>query len=116
MAETKELRLSLYYFVCQYWLFLAAVGIVLRLVCNRYWTPLRNIPGPFLASCTRFPRFFSVLTGRPYEWELKQHKKYGRLVRTGPDLVSVGDPAEINNIYGSACLFPKVYNRSLIYY
>lgn len=32
---------------------LLALGIVLRLVYNRYGSPLRKYPGPFLASCTR---------------------------------------------------------------
>lgn len=71
-------------------------------------TQLRNVPGPFFASCTRLPRFIAVLKGRPHEWELDLHRKYGRIVRTGPDLVSVSDPAEINNIYSASDKFKKV--------
>ena len=75
---------------------------------NRYFTSLRKLPGPFLASCTRLPRFLAVLGGRPHEWELALHRKYGKIVRTGPDLVSVGDPAAINLIYNASDKFKKV--------
>jgi hypothetical protein len=39
---------------------------------------------------------------------LKLHSKYGRIVRTGPDQVSVGDPAAINIIYNANDKFKKV--------
>ncbi|KAK1764005.1 cytochrome P450 [Phialemonium atrogriseum] len=102
-----EVLLSIVDLVHQHWLFLI-VGLVSSwLLANRYLTSLRKIPGPFLASCTRLPRFFAVLRGRPHEWELRLHRKYGRIVRTGPDLVSVGDPAAINLIYGASDKFKK---------
>ncbi|EXJ72498.1 uncharacterized protein A1O5_05003 [Cladophialophora psammophila CBS 110553] len=77
------------------------------LLSNRYLTPLRKVPGPFWASCSRIPRFFAVLVGRPHEWELGLHQKYGPLVRVGPDLLSVGDCAEMDQIYGTSTKFRK---------
>lgn len=93
--------------VHHYWLILG-FGIASWLLSNRYLTPLRKLPGPFFASCTRIPRFLAVLRGRPHEWELKLHEKYGNIVRTGPDLVSVGDPAAISLIYAASDKFKKV--------
>ncbi|KAF7524468.1 hypothetical protein PCG10_005728 [Penicillium crustosum] len=91
----------------QYWLIVFAGILISWALSKRYLTPLRHIPGPFFASWTRLPRFFAVLVGRPHEWELNLHRKYGHVVRTGPDLVSVGDPAAINVIYNASDKFKK---------
>ena len=95
----------------QYWLIVFAGILISWALSKRYLTPLRHIPGPFFASWTRLPRFFAVLVGRPHEWELNLHRKYGHVVRTGPDLVSVGDPAAINVIYNASDKFKKVRNQ-----
>ncbi|CAK7213413.1 hypothetical protein SEUCBS140593_001841 [Sporothrix eucalyptigena] len=94
-------------FVSQHWPILVSVAILSSILGRRYLTPLRKIPGPFFASWTRFPRIFAVTIGKPHEWELKLHRKYGRIVRTGPDQVSVGDPAMINVIYNANDKFKK---------
>jgi len=90
-----------------YW-FVLAVGGISWILSTKYLTPLRKLPGPLFASFSKFPRFFSVLRGRPHEWELEAHRKYGRIVRTGPEQVSVGDPAAINLIYNASDKFVKV--------
>ena len=69
---------------------------------------LRHIPGPFLASLSNIPRFGWVLTGNAHEVNTGLHKKYGKLVRFGPNMVSVSDPAEIPHIYGFNGKFIKV--------
>lgn len=98
----------LFNFAKQYWP-IAVFGILISwILSKRYLTPLRNIPGPFFASWSRLPRFFAVLGGQPHAWELNLHRKYGKVVRTGPDLVSVGDPAAINIIYNASDKFKKV--------
>jgi len=100
-------------FVSQHWPALTAVAIFAYIFSQRYLTPLRKIPGPFFASWTRLPRIFAVTIGKPHEWELKLHRKYGRIVRTGPDLVSVGDPAAINIIYNANDKFKKVSTQDV---
>lgn len=109
------LVLSLTDFMHQYWPILAFGITTLWVLSNRYLTPLRSVPGPFFASFTRIPRFLAVLGGRPHEWELRLHRKYGQLVRTGPDIVSVGDPAAINLIYGASDKFKKVRRNQMAY-
>ena len=61
---------------------------------------LSHVPGPFLASFTNLVRLRWVLTRRAQHIHIDLHKKYGPLVRIGPNVVSVGDPAEIQQIYG----------------
>ena len=74
----------------------------------RSYSKLRRIPGPFLAAWSNIPRFYWVWTRRAHEIHIALHEKYGKLVRVGPNMVSVGDPAEIHNIYGITGKFQKV--------
>ncbi|KAJ8058504.1 hypothetical protein OCU04_012690 [Sclerotinia nivalis] len=73
----------------------------------RVYTRLQHIPGPFLAAFSNIPRMYWVWTKRAHEKHIALHKKYGSLVRIGPDVVSVGDPAEISHIYGFDDTFSK---------
>ena len=73
---------------------------------------LRHIPGPFLAALSNIPRLYWVLTGRAQEYHIGLHKRYGHLVRMGPNMVSVGDPGEIAKIYGITGKFKKVCRTS----
>ncbi|KAJ5373922.1 Cytochrome P450 oxidoreductase [Penicillium concentricum] len=107
MLASKETLSLLVGFAKQYWPIVIFGVLISWALSQKYLTPLRHIPGPFFASWTRLPRFFAVLRGRPHEWELDLHRKYGKVVRTGPDLVSVGDPAEINVIYNASDKFKK---------
>src|SRR4030088_528640 len=66
----------------------------------RSYLRLRHVPGPFLASLTNIPRLSWVLSNRAHDIHIALHKKYGPLVRFGPNMVSVQDPAEISTIYG----------------
>jgi len=61
---------------------------------------LRHIPGPFLAKFTNIPRFSWVKSNRAHDIHIDLHRKYGRIVRYGPNMVAVSDPAEIGKIYG----------------
>ena len=75
---------------------------------------LRSIPGPFLASFTdlwrwyhqNFDNFTLVLTNL--------HKKYGNIVRLGPDTVSFSDATVVSSIYTMHGEFKKVQSPSRI--
>ena len=69
---------------------------------------LREIPGPFLAAISNLPRVSWITSNRAHDIHIDLHKKYGKLVRFGPNMVSVGDPAEVSNLYGFTGKFPKV--------
>ena len=74
----------------------------------RSYTSLRHVDGPFLASLTNWVRYSWVLTNRAHEIHLEEHRKHGKLVRFGPNMVSVADPSEIPNIYGFSAKYQKV--------
>ncbi|EED22579.1 cytochrome P450 oxidoreductase, putative [Talaromyces stipitatus ATCC 10500] len=97
-----------------------AVGSILGLsllhLLRTYWR-LRYIPGPFLARFTNLQRVYWVKTTRAHEIHQQMHEKYGNVVRFGPNMVSLGDPALIPSLYPIRPGFPKSdFYRSLMPY
>lgn len=75
------------------------------------WARLRHIPGPFLAKFTNLSRMWWVYNRRAHEIHINLHRKYGRLVRMGPNMVSVSDPNEVQNIYRMKGVLQKVFHN-----
>ncbi|KAI2628736.1 cytochrome P450 [Hypoxylon sp. NC1633] len=68
---------------------------------------LSDIPGPFFAGFTDLWRFCAQ-NSRGYSTALLAlHRKYGKLVRIGPNHVSVSDPDAVALIYGSNPVWVK---------
>ena len=86
---------------------LVGVFIAAFLWSVRSYLTLWHVSGPVWASLTNIPRVIWVLQGDAHDTHLALHRKYGSLVRFGPNMVSVSDPAEILNIYGSNGKFEK---------
>ncbi|PMD34344.1 cytochrome P450 [Hyaloscypha variabilis F] len=63
-------------------------------------SPLRSIPGPFLASISPFPQLYHGLKGDRHLWIHKLHQKYGTHVRVAPNFVSVNTVTGLHDIYG----------------
>ncbi len=74
--------------------------IIIIIFTARSYYRLTHIPGPFFAKFTNIPRFSWVLSYRAQDIHTALHRQYGPLVRFGPNMVSVADPAEVGNIYG----------------
>lgn len=87
--------------------------LVLSYVRTVFREGLRYLPGPFLARFSGIYRLALVHDGHAPERYRELHKKYGPIVRTGPNHVSISDPAMIPNIYGIGSKFLKVL-QSLI--
>ncbi|KAI9650593.1 hypothetical protein NHQ30_000611 [Ciborinia camelliae] len=62
-------------------------------------SPLRKVPGPFLAKFTNLWRLLEVYGGRAELTHQLLHQKYGQAVRIGPNIVSLNDPKLIQTIY-----------------
>ncbi|KAL4976234.1 cytochrome P450 [Aspergillus desertorum] len=69
-------------------------------VLRVYWR-LRHIPGPFWGRITNLPRVWWVNTSRAHEIHQRLHEEYGDVVRFGPNMVSLRDPAWIPTVYPS---------------
>jgi hypothetical protein len=93
------------------WLIYGALltGLTLfHLIRLTFRAGLRNIPGPWLARSTGLYRLSLVYKGdSPRQYQLI-HEKYGPIVRTGPNHVSISDPAMIPVVYGIGKNFQKV--------
>src|SRR4051794_10170545 len=90
------------------------VGVIIAYFLSRTWrTPSRlsHIPGPFWASMSNIPRLRWVWGRKAHRIHIGLHQKYRNLVRFGPNMVSVGDPNEIGQIYGFTGKFKKVSLR-----
>ena len=68
---------------------------------------LRGVPGPFFRSVSNIPRLLSARSGHYHVSQLALHRKYGDIVRLGPNCISVFDPTLIQDIYGSGSGFNK---------
>ena len=71
------------------------------------WYSLRKIPGPLLAASTDLWRAYYFNNGRLASKLHALHEKYGPVVRTGPNHVSVSDPAGVPLIYGTNPVWVK---------
>ncbi|KAI1813779.1 cytochrome P450 [Poronia punctata] len=94
-------------FVGSYWAILLPALIVGRMLYRRYASPLRSLPGPFFASCTRLWKIRSTISENT-QWEhVELHRKYGSVVRIGPDEVSFSSPHVARNILSAGKRFYK---------
>ncbi|RDW63956.1 hypothetical protein BP5796_10458 [Coleophoma crateriformis] len=83
----------------------AWLAVLVGGVYRRYFHPLSRYPGPFLASITNLWRFFDFFAGQHHLTEAGLHKKYGPVVRIGPNSLSFSSLADFDAIYG--------YNRNI---
>ncbi|KAF4552350.1 Cytochrome P450-like protein 40 [Elsinoe fawcettii] len=62
-------------------------------------SPLRTIPGPFLAQHTNLWRFLSVLRGQHHQMQRTLHDLHGPYIRLGPKCITTTDPSLIKVLY-----------------
>ncbi|KAK1997731.1 cytochrome P450 [Colletotrichum falcatum] len=82
---------------------LLALGII-RLVSdavyNVYFHPLRDYPGPKLFAATRISFSRMITNGKSHQKLLELHKKYGPVVRIGPETIDWADPRAFKDLMG----------------
>ncbi|KAF3034418.1 hypothetical protein E8E12_006026 [Didymella heteroderae] len=80
------------------------VTVILRfiLTCfyNVYFHPLRKLPGQKHAAATGLVFFYKLMRGEEVSWETEMHKRYGEVVRLGPDRLSYITPRAWEDIAG----------------
>ncbi|KAH6618193.1 cytochrome P450-like protein [Chaetomium sp. MPI-SDFR-AT-0129] len=83
-----------------YWPSLLLALLLARLIRNRFHNGLHKYPGPFLASLTDWWRFWDVYRRRPELSHIALHRRYGPVVRLGPNTLSFADPEVLKVVYG----------------
>ncbi|KAK5015246.1 hypothetical protein LTR16_008707, partial [Cryomyces antarcticus] len=87
-------------FLVAYWPVVLVASSIAYLLCNKYNRGLNKYPGHPLAAYTDWWRFFDVLGRRAQHTHIELHRKYGDIVRLGPNVLSFADPRAIKVIYG----------------
>ncbi|KAK5629290.1 hypothetical protein RRF57_005005 [Xylaria bambusicola] len=82
---------------------LALIYIVQRVI-HFILSPLRSVPGPFLARCTDVWYLWQVRKG---DWEVRNIELHRPIIRYGPNRYSIADPDALGTIYGHGTRFAK---------
>ena len=86
--------------------------LMLYYVSTLYAYGLWDLPGPAFAKVSNLWRFIETWKGH-LELVLRElHRKHGKVVQIGPNVVSITDPDAIETIYGIKADLPKVIPRS----
>ena len=86
---------------------LSLLSVISYVLYIRYYSSLAKVPGPFWASLSRWWLVLFSDKGNMHRLYPRLHEEYGKLVRVGPNEVSVADLNAIQLIYGTSSLpFP----------
>ncbi|KAL8827188.1 MAG: hypothetical protein Q9191_003339 [Dirinaria sp. TL-2023a] len=88
--------------VCTIFLFISYLALQPWL-----FSPLRHIPGPWYAICTKWWLVYKTVKGVRAKTIHELHLKYGAWVRIAPNEVSTCDPEAIVPIYGANSAYVK---------
>lgn len=83
------------------------LAVLLVHLARTYWK-LKDIPGPFFAKFTNLQRVLWVRSKRSHAIHQELHQRFGSVVRFGPNMVSISDPAAIAQVYPMRPGLPKV--------
>ncbi|KAL4779784.1 hypothetical protein BJX76DRAFT_351499 [Aspergillus varians] len=86
--------------VSKYAIYIIFSLLLLYLVQQYFHNGLHRYPGPALAKVTNLWRFLDVCSRRPEATHVALHRKYGDVVRLGPNTLSFSSPSAIKVIYG----------------
>ncbi|KAI0187289.1 cytochrome P450 [Xylaria flabelliformis] len=73
--------------------------LVATTIYNKFFHPLRNVPGPFWCAVSWLPWYKYWFSGYMHKHMQRLHETYGPVVRLGPSEVSFIDPAAWKDIY-----------------
>ncbi|OTA81194.1 hypothetical protein M434DRAFT_37616 [Hypoxylon sp. CO27-5] len=107
ISPTRTLLLSAWAIFKEQWYLLIPLLFVTRLLYKRYASPLREYPGPFLASCSRLWKVISTASERTHLDHIELHRKYGPIVRIAPNELSFSSPAVARNVLSAGKRFYK---------
>jgi cytochrome P450 len=83
-------------------LFLLPTTYILYVLLAAAFSPLRHIPGPFLARFTRLWYCLAIYRGSYERENIALHRKYGPIVRIAPNEYSIDSPSACKIIYATS--------------
>lgn len=78
---------------------------IVQYICS----PLRHIPGPWLAKITTIPLFIQSFNGDRAKWILQQHHYHGPVIQISPNKVCVASDEGIKAIYSNKAKKSSAY-------
>ncbi|KAI8634708.1 cytochrome P450 family protein [Xylariaceae sp. FL1651] len=78
------------------------------------FSPIASFPGPFAAKLSSAWHVYAIRKGRWHRDLVDLHRRYGPVVRIGPNELSVGDSEAFRQIYRVSNAFPKSAAYSVI--
>ena len=90
------------------YIILLLTSLILHAVYKAYATPLRHIPGPWIAKFTRLWLLRAINSREYQKIDVELHGKHGPVVRISPNECSIDDPDAANIIYRSRDQLLKV--------
>ncbi len=82
--------------------------LYLQLYYTRSWKGLEHVPGPFIASFSNAWKVWAVYQENMPGCTKEAHRKYGPVVRIGPNTVSFSSAKAVQTIHSSREAFIKV--------
>jgi hypothetical protein len=89
-------------------LLLTFLTISLRLAQTFYSSSVKSFPGPFCSNFTDIWRYIKTAGGQAHLVHADLHRKYGAVVRIGPNTLSISDPSLLKTIYNTKNPWKKV--------
>ncbi|KAF9883358.1 hypothetical protein FE257_003574 [Aspergillus nanangensis] len=86
---------------------LAVSYTVLQIYTNLIASPLRSIPGPRLFALTKWRLAYEDYRGARTRYVNDLHRKYGEVVRVGPNEISFNSLSALKTIYGAGTVFQR---------
>ncbi|PVH93274.1 benzoate 4-monooxygenase [Periconia macrospinosa] len=77
------------------------VYLVLSVVWNLFFHPLRRFPGPLLARASTIWYRIAGFQANKAHWIHAAHSRYGPVIRVAPNELSFADPAAVRQVYTS---------------
>jgi hypothetical protein len=84
------------------------LAVVSQLIATYYRNGLNRYPGPILAKFTRFWYWLEVKANRHPRHLIELHRKYGDVVRIGPNSLSLSNAECVPHLYGISHGYLKV--------
>jgi hypothetical protein len=103
-AMNQTALLAIFYFA----------GLYLSLIVYRlFFNPLNKFPGPYGARLSKFDFVFRVTKMDSHHKLYAMHQRYGKIVRIGPNDLSVSDPDGVQIVQGqnSKCTKAQWYSQ-----
>ncbi|KAI1086184.1 cytochrome P450 [Rostrohypoxylon terebratum] len=107
ISPTRVVLLTAWEIFKEQWYLLIPLFLIARILYIRYASPLREYPGPFLASFSRLWKIASTASERTHLHHIELHKKYGPIVRISPNELSFSSPTVARNVLSAGKRFYK---------